>query len=36
MTLVDLREVPSPSFGALARWRDAVPSDRLAPREVAR
>lgn len=35
MKLVDLHDVAAPSFGALERWRDAVPSDRLAPREVA-
>lgn len=35
MQLVELHDVASPSFGALERWRDAVPSDRLAPREQA-
>jgi hypothetical protein len=35
MQLVELHDVAAPSFGALERWRDAVPSDRLAPREEA-
>jgi hypothetical protein len=35
MLLVDLKEVSPPSFGALERWRDVVPEDRLAIREAA-
>ncbi|MBK4733738.1 hypothetical protein [Noviherbaspirillum pedocola] len=35
MKLVDLHDVAAPSFGALERWRDAVPSDRVVPREAA-